>query len=169
MVWAWIDEARDRINQAAVARSLARREFAATLVAVLATDTDTMILHIGDGSAVIRVDGQWLAPSWPAQGEYASQTYFITDDPAPQLRITRLGAKAEAVNTFTDGIERLVLDFASRTAPAPFFDNMSKPFASILNAGRASGLSNSLKQYLNSGPVNERTDDDKSLIIAIRR
>lgn len=168
-LWNWIDEARERINRAAASRCIERRALSATLIAVIATASDTMVAHIGDGAAVLKVDSDWVVPSWPAHGEYASQTYFITDDPAPQMRIARLGAKCDAVTVFTDGLERLVLDFKGRTAPATFFEGIIKPFASIEAAGVATSLSASLKRYLDSDRVNERTDDDKSLIIALRR
>ena len=116
-----------------------------------------MILHIGDGAAVVRLDGNWTAPSWPAHGEYASQTFFVTDDPAPQLRITRLETPVDAAAVFSDGIERLVLDFASQTAPAPFFDRMMKPFASAIATGRDQKLSGiTLKRYLDSDRINQK-------------
>ena len=168
-LWNWVDEARDRINRAAASRSRERRDFSCTLIAVLATETQTLIAHIGDGAAVLRVNGEWSAASWPANGEYASQTYFITEDPAPQLRIRRMEVAADVVAVFSDGIERLVLDFATQTAPAPFFESMTKPFASALNPGQSHRLSASLKRYLASDGINERTDDDKSLILAVRR
>ena len=128
-----------------------------------------MLLHIGDGAAVVRFGGNWSAPSWPAHGEYASQTFFVTDDPAPQLRITRLERPVDAVAMFSDGIERLVLDFSNKTAPTPFFDSMMEPFESAVAVGRNQKLSASLKRYLNSERINERTDDDKSLILAVRQ
>lgn len=167
--WTWVDEARERINRAASTKSLGRREFATTLVSIFATKADTMVLHIGDGAAVVRRAGMWLIPSWPAQGEYAAQTFFITDDPAPQLRITRLNCSVDGAALFSDGLERLVLDFTKRSVPAPFFDTMVKPLAASNVLGRDIRLSIALKHYLDSGPINERTDDDKSLILAIRR
>jgi hypothetical protein len=128
-----------------------------------------MILHIGDGAAVVQSGGIWSAVSWPENGDYASQTFFITDDPSPHLRITRLESPVDAVAVFSDGIERLVLDFSSRTAPAAFFDSMMKPFAVSSSVGRDLKLSASLMRYLNTESINERTDDDKSLILAVRR
>lgn len=168
-VWAWVDDARERITRAALARSSERREFSCTLVAVLATTTDTVLLHIGDGAPVVQRNGEWIAPSWPAHGEYASQTYFVTDDPAPQLKVTPLGEPVEAIAAFSDGIERLVLDFSNRTAPPAFFDGMIKPLLGSQSVGRDQKLCLSLKRYLNGERINERTDDDKSLILALRR
>ena len=169
VLWSWIDEARDRINQSALSRNIERREFSSTLVTVVATSTATLIFHIGDGAAVTQINGTWEAASWPAHGEYASQTFFVTEDPAPQLRITRLEAAISGVALFSDGIERLVLDFVNQTAPAPFFDTMMKPLASSAIVGRDQKLCASLKRYLDGERINERTDDDKSLILALRR
>jgi hypothetical protein len=93
----------------------------------------------------------------------------VTEDPAPQLRIARSDQPIDGVALFSDGIERLVLDFANHTAPAPFFDTMMKPLASSAIMGRDQKLCTSLKRYLDGERVNERTDDDKSLILALRR
>jgi hypothetical protein len=44
------------------------------------------VIHVGDGACAVRLNNarSWLVPSWPAQGEYASTTYFVTDDPKPR-------------------------------------------------------------------------------------
>lgn len=166
--WSWLDDVRDRIAKAADGRGRASRQFAATLVAVIASEAETLILHVGDGSAVLFVDGEWQAPSWPENGEYASTTFFVTDDPGARLRITR-AAGASAVAVFTDGIERLALDFASERPHPPFFDVIIRPIRDAEGYGRNGHLCGSLARYLDSAAINERTDDDKSLILACRR
>jgi hypothetical protein len=168
-VWAWMDIAKDRIGNAASARSSDLRDFAATLVAVFATETETLVMHVGDGAAVLQTDGNWTVPSWPANGEYASTTFFVTDEPAPQLRITRLARRADAVAVFSDGLERLALKFDDNSAFAPFFDGIFTPVMASQAKGIDRELSTALGRYLNSAAVNERTDDDKSLILAIRK
>lgn len=168
-VWSWIDDARDRITTAATRRDTESRQFACTLVATLALKNSTMILHVGDGAAVVRIGSEWKSPSWPASGEYASTTFFVTDDPTPQLRITRLPQGTDAVAVFTDGIERLALNFAEARPHAPFFDGIFQPVLRSEVAGRNRALAGSLANYLNSAAINERTDDDKSLVLAARR
>jgi len=168
-LWIWIDEVRDRINTAAARRDTEARQFACTLVAVFAMKDSTLILHVGDGAAVLRQGGDWVSPSWPANGEYASTTFFVTDEPMPQLRITRLEQPADAVAVFTDGIERLTLNFAEERPHAPFFDAMFQPIFRSEAAGKNSSLTASLGRYLNGAAVNERTDDDKTLVLAARR
>ena len=68
---------------------------------------------------------------------------------------------------FSDGIERLVLDFSSHQAFSPFFDRMfeSLKFSAI---GRNRVLSRDLRRFLDGPSVGERTDDDKTLILAKR-
>ncbi len=167
-LWSWIDLARDKIAWVAPSRGSTPREFAATLVSVIAMENETIILHIGDGAAVCSADGQWLVPSWPAQGEYASTTFFVTDDPQPFFRITRLPHFVDRIAAFSDGIERLVLKFSDQTASASFFDKFSATVKNAAQTGHISSLSASLYRYLESPPINERTDDDKSLIVAVR-
>lgn len=128
-----------------------------------------MVMHVDDGAAVLRVDGEWGVPSWPANGEYASTTYFITDEPAPQLRLTRVAARPDAIAIFSDGLERLALKFSEGRAFAPFFEGIFKPVWNSKALGQDIKLSTTLKAYLNNPVINERTDDDKSLILASRQ
>ena len=166
--WTWVDDARDRIAVAATRRNIERREFAATLVAVIIGDDGGLILHVGDGAAVVKMGDVWLSPSWPESGEYASTTFFVTEDPAPQLRLTRIES-AERVAVFSDGLERLILDFAHKEPHAPFFERMFGPVEGSERVGKDKELTAALRRYLDSAPVNERTDDDKSLILAFVR
>ncbi len=133
--------------------------------------TDTLVVHIGDGAAVARnaVTGDWEAMSWPAQGEYASTTFFLTDDGGPRVRIVRSAVPVDRVAVFTDGIERLALDFAAERAHGPFFSGMSDPVAAAAASGWNLPLSRKLGDYLASPAVNARTDDDKTLILACLR
>jgi hypothetical protein len=165
---AWIDTVRDRIGNAARASSATPRDFAATLVALIVGSDQAVVCHIGDGGCVIRQSqDEWFVPSWPAHGEYAATTFFVTDDPAPKLRVTRHFGRYTDVALFSDGIERLVLDFASKKAFSPFFDRTFKPLAGC-QPGRNRALSRSLRDYLSSKSVTDRTDDDKTLILAKR-
>jgi hypothetical protein len=100
-------------------------------------------------------------------GEYAATTFFVTDDPSPKLRLTRHVGRYTDIAVFSDGIERLVLDFASKKAFGPFFDRMFNPLAGC-QPGRNRALSRSLHDYLSSKSVTNLTDDDKTLILAKR-
>lgn len=170
-IWSWIDNARDRIFVAAEKRELSARDFATTVILLIATSKGTVCGHIGDGAAVIKPsDGDaWTALSWPAHGEYASATFFLTDDPTPQLRVSRTDQRMSAAAIFTDGIERLALDFASKQPHQPFFRNIIGPLNNCKAKGSDKPLSSALAGFLNSERVNARTDDDKTLVLAVAK
>lgn len=171
MIDAWVDQARDSIFFAASRRNLIPRDFAATLVCVISDGEQTLIAHIGDGCAVLKNSStnEWIAPSWPEHGEYASTTFFITDEADLKLKITRLQQPITSIALFSDGLERLALDFSEHKPYAGFFDGISRPLIQSTLTGKDMALSSALKRYLNSEAINSRTDDDKSLILAILR
>jgi hypothetical protein len=164
----WIDRARDRIIATALQRGMYPRDFAATLILSISNGRETVIAHVGDGSTVIRdqLSTEWIAPSWPSHGEYASTTNFLIDEPSIQLHITRHLGAIDGLVTFTDGIERLALDFAGKKPHAPFFNTLTRPVFQLTTPGRDYTLSQQLAHYLNTDTINQRTDDDKTIIIA---
>lgn len=170
IVWDWVDAIREAINQKARTAEARPRDFAATLVALLVAEERSVVIHVGDGAAVIRREGseEWEVPSWPYQGEYASTTSFVTDDPQPRLEIVSIEGRVAEFAVFSDGIERMVLDHVSKTAHGPFFDRMLAPLKSSAAETVDKALSLALRDYLHSANVCERTDDDKSLILGLR-
>lgn len=168
--WEWLDAIRDKINAQAERIGLKPRDFAATVVAIIADEAGVTIIHVGDGAVAIKATNSetWSVPSWPYQGEYASTTSFITDDPQPRLDFVTMDSPVSAFAIFSDGIERMVLDFANRTPHAPFFERMVKPVMALSRPGRDADLSAALQNYLASPAICERTDDDKTLILGAR-
>nr|WP_209904094.1 MULTISPECIES: PP2C family serine/threonine-protein phosphatase [unclassified Rhizobium] len=169
-VWDWIDAIREAINIKAKECDARPRDFAATLVAVLAGPEHSVVVHVGDGAVVLKQagTGEWIVPSWPFQGEYASTTSFVTDDPQPRLVVTVVEGVVEEFAVFSDGIERLVLDHVSKRAHQPFFDRMLAPLKTSQAQSLDRDLSAALQSYLATPAVCERTDDDKSLILGLR-
>lgn len=165
----WLDDIRDRLALAAQREGVPLKAFASTLVGCVLQSDTAVIIHVGDGACVLRFSGDtlWHVPSWPAQGEFASTTFFVTDDPSPNIKVTQVFGTVGDVALFSDGLERLALDFTTKSAFAPFFDSM---FSAIgdLTPGRQRELSNNLRSFLDSSSVVERTDDDKTLLMALR-
>lgn len=170
IVWDWIDTIRETINVKAGFAKVRPRDFAATLVAVLVGEESSVVIHVGDGAAAIRRSGmeEWEVPSWPYQGEYASTTSFVTDDPQPRLMVIPVEGAIEEFAVFSDGIERLVLDHVGHTAHHPFFNRMMAPLKASDAPSVDRALSHALRGYLESPSVCERTDDDKSLVLGLR-
>jgi hypothetical protein len=167
----WVDLARDRLAFAATKRGVERRQLASTLLLVMATEGELVTGHVGDGGIVFcrECSDAWEVASWPAHGEYVNTTQFLTDDPAAALRFNRIEGPIASVAAFTDGIERLVLSFKSRQAHGPFFKHMLAPVEGSVTKGRDKRLSELVGQFLDSSQVNDRTDDDKTLVLAARK
>ena len=165
----WLDDLRDRIFAIASRIDAKPRDFAATMVAAVVLPSGMTVCHVGDGACVARRQGQqnWEVVSWPAHGEYASTTFFVTDNPVPDLRLTYCEGAVSDIAIFSDGLERLALDFANKSACNRFFDPMSGPLTG-LPPGRGRTLSGHLRKFLDGPQVVERTDDDKTLIVAKR-
>jgi len=167
-VMAWIDELRDRLALVAKKRGLSRRQLASTLVLLAVQDEAVLALQIGDSAMVGRRKGQWEAICWPENGEFASTTYFVTDDPEVRLRTARLHLDYDAFALFSDGIENVALDHLGIQPHARFFDPMIKPVDQAAGAGKLVDLSGALGRYLDGAVICERTDDDKTLILISR-
>lgn len=166
----WIDAIRDRISFAANVAELRPRDYAATLVALLANDEHAVVIHIGDGAAIVRAreTQEWMVPSWPFHGEYASTTCFVTESPQARIEIVHITSSIDRFAVFSDGIEYLVLDHRERSVPAPFFERLLLPVVEWEGTGRSRKLSKHLRDYLDSETVCAATDDDKSLILGAR-
>jgi len=66
---------------------------------------------------------------------------------------------------FTDGLQRLAINMAAQTPHEPFFAR----FFSILAKASLQDeeqLQDALETFLKSQPVEERTDDDRTLVLA---
>lgn len=161
----WIDELRDRISAIASRRKSTPRQFAATLAAVVAMPEEVVTLHIGDSAVVGRKGVEWHVLCWPENGEYASSTYFVTDDPQPRLKIARHAREHGAFALFSDGVGDLALSHMEQVAHPQFFDPMFRPVDKASGEGRLVELSEKLAKYLAGPSVCERTDDDKTLIL----
>ncbi|MXN64628.1 protein phosphatase 2C domain-containing protein [Stappia sp. GBMRC 2046] len=161
----WVDELRDQIADIANRRGSTRRQFAATLAAILVSPVEVLTLHVGDSAIVGRRDAEWDVLCWPENGEYASSTYFVTDDPAPRLNLARQHRKHDAFAIFSDGVGDLALSHLEQVAHPRFFEPMMRPVDAAIDEGRLIELSAKLANYLAGPSVCERTDDDKTLIL----
>lgn len=87
-------------------------EFACTLIfIVMDTDGNYVMGHIGDGGVVMLDSDKARILSYPENGEYKNQTYFITDEDAYDHLFIEHGKIEGEVNAFlicTDGISDLL-------------------------------------------------------------
>lgn len=158
---------RQHIFSKAESENLTARDFACTFLGVLSTEGATLVFQVGDGGVVLDVGSGLEIAVVPMTGEYANMTHFVTDEDAVTVLETKLYPdRAFKVAAFSDGLQRLALNLATETPHepffAPFFDGMAK--ATPEQEDLLHGL---LVKFLGSAPVNERTDDDKTLALAL--
>ena len=160
-------EVRAVLFSAAEKAGLKARDFACTFLGILSSDRETLLMQIGDGGIVLDVGAGLEVPIVPMSGEYANMTNFVTDEDAiDHLACRVFGKPALRAAAFTDGIQRLALQMATNTAHEPFF----APFFRVLSTAtvdQEDELQQALMRFLNSDAVNERTDDDKTLALAV--
>lgn len=143
-------------------------DYASTLLVAILSPAGGVIGQIGDGAAVISGEGSdWRPVHWPDHGEYANTTSFLTQsDALDQLQLATFEAPVRRIALFSDGLERLLLDFRNRTAHGPFFDRIFSRLSPRAGAGHLAAVSEDLALLLASDKVNARTDDDTSLLCA---
>lgn len=143
------------------------REVACTaLFAVIGPET-AAFAQVGDGFIIIAQEPGYEVVFWPEPAEYANETDFLTDEEfADRIRFTTRTGPVPELAMLTDGLQRLALDFATCTPFSPFFQPF---FRGLRAADDPESLVEPFRQFLGSKQVNERTDDDKTLVIATRR
>jgi hypothetical protein len=152
-------------------RGLELGDYACTLLAAIVDEDVAAFLQIGDG-AIVHSDGigGWSWVFWPQHGEFANTTNFITSDNVKEAIAFQTNLRPfEEIAIFTDGLENLVLRKAEKEVHGPFFDSMFRSVRRSTASGMDDGLCRELEKYLASQPINARTDDDKTLILASRR
>jgi len=167
----WLVATGDALTAAAVDAGQDVREFSCTLLAAIIGENSNVFVQIGDGAIVISegIDEGWAWVFWPQHGEFANTTSFIVSPNALDvMEFASTPHRIDEVAVFSDGIENLVLHAASRTVHAPFFDAMFPPVRQH-PPGFSAHLSLGLEKYLLSPRICDRTDDDKTLVLATRR
>jgi hypothetical protein len=142
------------------------RELACTLLLAVVGERAAAFSQIGDGAIVISVNQEYETVFWPQSGEYINTTNFVTDDRwEDHLEFSVRHEAIDEVALFTDGLQALVLSYAEKRAHCPFFAPL---FRTLRDAPSPDELAAPLRRFLDSPRVNDRTDDDKSLIVAAR-
>ena len=165
-----ISELRLALEELAESEDVPLRQFACTLLVAIVTDDVCTFWQLGDGAICFREDGQeeYKVAIWPSKGEYANTTYFLTDSNASdELEWDSVEMQIADVAVFSDGLERLALDFKTQKAHTKFFTGLF-PHLYDRPAGEASEIQEQLAQFLTSDRINAKTDDDKTIILATR-
>jgi hypothetical protein len=162
----WADEARKKLDFEAAQRQAAARDLACTLLLAVVGEHSAAFAQIGDGAMVTRYGEEFRPVFWPQAGEYANSTNFLTqEDFADHLEFVRFDERIDELAAFSDGLQRLALNMARRSGHRPFFEPL---FARLRAVDSGDDLREPLRQFLESARVAQRSDDDKTLILATR-
>lgn len=163
----WCTFLRERLQQLAKSLQAGLEDLACTLLVALIGKSRSCFFQIGDGGIVFRSEGKFQLVFRPAHGEYAETTYFLTDpDFADSMQFYETRTSIDGVAVFTDGLERLLLTYPDPEPHQPFFH---KVFLAVEECEDDQELESELSEFLGAAQVNQRTSDDKSLILAVRR
>jgi hypothetical protein len=163
----WVRPVHEALVAEAERLEVEPRQLACTLLFAVLGAEGAAFGQIGDGAIVARRGDGYEHLLWPRAGEYANTTYFVTDPKfAENLECVWCTETPGEVSLFTDGLQTLALDFNRRQAHGPFFEPM---FRALGDVDAPELLLGPLVEFLRSPAVAERTDDDKTLILATRR
>jgi hypothetical protein len=165
-VLLWCDEIRRRIQSDANLRGCTPRDLATTLCVAIVGPTSSSFFQIGDGAIIAGHHGVYGVVFWPQSGEFANSTNFITSNEyRERLEFRRVQTRISELALFTDGLERLALRFDAQTPHVPFFQPL---FHALKTSSNVEKLNDGLRSFLSSESVKNRSDDDKTLILATR-
>jgi protein phosphatase 2C-like protein len=164
--------AKAELEQLAGAAGLPVRTFATTLLCAALSDSGLAVAQLGDGvAAAFAPSGNppngsdWFLAAQPQRGEYANETYFLGEPDALQhLDVAVYAEPVRALALMTDGLLRLVLN-AQRQPHVPFFEPLLTFGVEVDDEGQGNGQ---LAGFLASERVCARTDDDKTVVLALR-
>jgi Protein phosphatase 2C len=168
LIGNWIQSFRDELIFQADSDGVSDREYACTLLGVIAGSDATALFQVGDGAIVYShpSDLSYSLAFWPDRGEYENTTYFVTQATfLDQLQFSLIQAPIWNIALFSDGLQRLALNYKDRTAHTPFFDGLFAPLKSS-DINSLPALNVQLETFLRSNKIAQRTDDDKTIILA---
>jgi hypothetical protein len=162
----WMRSVHLALNAEAERRTTTPRELACTLLLCIVGQTAAACAQIGDGAIVISEGGGYRPVFWPQSGEYQNFTFFLTDPKFERnVHFEIINRAVLEVAIFSDGLQMLALKYDTKAAHQPFFAPL---FSALRASSDAQDLIVPMREFLDSPRVNDRTDDDKTLILATR-
>ena len=162
-----IESVRGRLAELAASRALTLHDFSCTLVGCVASPGGGSLFHVGDGCAIQQGAAGDSVLSRPENGEFADETYFVTDENwSDHLRLTPLPPPERGcvIGLMSDG----TVPFAVNRARSGFFRPFIDPIAAFLRETTASNGNEALQNLLESPRACEISPDDKTLLLALR-
>ena len=162
----FLADVRTAVIEYAESMSLPPREFGCTMLAVAVSRGGMKAVQVGDGFIVCQEspEAEYTLLFPPAKGEYANETVFVaSEEAADKAQTHETGNPPFFVCLSSDGVDRQAIRFADLKPHPPFFDYLIK----IMRVGNdADGI---LEKFLAMDSLDQVTDDDRTLVLAMRQ
>lgn len=142
------------------------REFATTLLFTVISEKGNIFIQIGDGVIAKGNSSDINCVFIPQNGEYLNTTFFATDNNiSEQFMFEINNDNIERLILHTDGIELISFDLSNMKPHIRFFNPIFAQLDDSNVVGLNKEVSDFIDGFLNSERVNQKTDDDKTLVI----
>jgi hypothetical protein len=168
LVFQAFELARAYLIKHAVESRFPVKDYATTLQLVVIAEPWLVSAIVGDGTAVILgADNVFEMILPPQRGQYANATNFITSNSAlSKITVQVRQKQVVGVAVLTDGLLNLSIEEKSNTPVPKFF----QPLFNVVGAATSrQQVTTILNNFLQSDRINRRTDDDKTLVLALRQ
>jgi hypothetical protein len=139
-------------------------DFATTLILLIVTKGLVGLAQVGDGAAAMRANDCLAVLTPHSTSEYVNETTFLTSRnylEALYIDVRQIGA-VDAVAAMSDGMQMLAVKYADNSPHPPFFIPLFR------FAGNPGATDEELASFLRSERVCSYTDDDKTIVVAVR-
>lgn len=170
----WLEECRQTIHREAKKLGAEFRDFAATAILAVVWHNKAAFFQIGDGCIVVDCFDDNLPEdysSWVFWNDRldveVNVTTFVTSyDAWRKAECVIYPVRVKHLALFTDGIEHGVMHNKTQSAHQKFFERCFNP---LKNRKNSDGISEALEKMLDSPAISSFSDDDKSLVLAVRQ
>ena len=140
----------------------------ADLLIILTDQKGIYAMQIGDGFLVIHSPKKdYQLVFLPKKGEYQNETVFVTcDDAIASMQTTIIEGNYSFICASTDGLESVALKLPNYTPFAPFFQPLQEYIFQTQDPEKEETY---LINFLKSERLNVRTNDDKTLLLALQK
>jgi hypothetical protein len=137
-----------------------------TLLAFVATPEWLAAMQVGDGLIVVRPKGKdYQLLFMPDKGEFCNETTSVTSSHAlEEMEVCVKSGSYEFICAATDGIENISLVKPDNWRP---FEGFFKPLEEqiMMSTNSLAYKKKEIEDFLNSEQINQKTDDDKTLLL----
>lgn len=142
------------------------KEFATTFLFAVLSEKGNIFVQIGDGIIAKGNSDELKCIFLPQNGEYLNATFFATEKNISENFLFEYNSDViERLVMHTDGIELISFNFALQKPHVGFFNPIFNQLIESHTIGFNQDVSDFIFGFLNCERVNNRTDDDKTLVV----